>query len=268
MDGLSPISHDEYNQILNLLSSQLPTALFHVQATSHLQISYYFCNPVMDFAAFLRTFSKAAQLSSQHDTFKHLFNRIVFHNAGQTEVKVGSRRVDILVPETNQSIEIKTISEISMEKLYNKAIGVIEAQTRISDYLWVFYFYKLAEPVKTHPNCKYLLVYININIMGLDLESFRTELIDMVEEGKEQVAEKLQIRPALIIPLENLIKVEDLERLVEEKDDEIHLLREEKVQVIVEKDQVIEEKDQVIEEKVREIRLLREELNHLKQIRE
>ena len=66
----------------------------------------------------------------------------------------------------------------------------------------------------------------------------------MVEESKVAVSKKLNIRPTLIIPLENLVKVVDLERIVEEKDQQL----EEKDQQLDEKDQQLEEKEKIIQE--------------------
>ena len=51
-----------------------------------------------------------------------------------------------------------------------------------------------------------------------DSNSLKPDLMELVEKSLEHVAKKINIRPELIIPLENLIKVEDLERLVKEKD--------------------------------------------------
>ena len=215
----SPSKKDpDYADFMINLASEIPAALFYEQSSPHMHINYYFCQAVMDLAGFLRRFSKTAQLSSQHNIFTDLFNRIVYQKTGLTEVKIGAHRIDLLVPTSNLTIEIKTISEVTLDKLYEKAFGVVEAEPRIADNLWIFYFYKLAAPISSAPLCKYLLVHIDINMVTLDLDSFRSELVDLVEESKKYVAEKLQIRPALILPLENLIKVEDLERLVAEKD--------------------------------------------------
>ncbi|MHA1672229.1 MAG: hypothetical protein ACTSYI_01250 [Promethearchaeota archaeon] len=62
-------------------------------------------------------------------------------------------------------------------------------------------------------------------------------------ESLEKGAKKLKIRPELIIPLENLIKVEDLERLVKEKD------------------QTIQDKDQMIQQLKRKLRNIKEGKN-------
>jgi hypothetical protein len=207
----------------------------------------------MNFVDFLRSSTKSSLLSSQHDAFKHLFNYLVYENRGQTEMKIGSNRVDIYVEDSHHAVEIKTISEMSYQKLYEKIIGVLNAEIQTPDSLWIFFFYKIAQSVPNQPKCKYLLVFIIIDLLVLDLENLQTELIDLVEESKIEVAKKLQIRPALILPLENLIKVEDLERLVEEKD---HALQE--------KDQALQEKDQALQEKDQEIQRLKKELSHFK----
>ncbi len=75
--------------------------------------------------------------------------------------------------------------------------------------------------------CHYLLVFISIDLFKQDSNTLKQDLIQLVEESLDNVAKKLKIRPELIIPLENLIKVEDLERLVKEKDQIIQHLKKE-----------------------------------------
>ncbi len=68
-------------------------------------------------------------------------------------------------------------------------------------------------------------------------------MIELVESSKNKVAKKLKTRPTLILPLENLVMVEDLEHDLEEKEKEL------------------KKKEQELKEKVKEIARLRKLLN-------
>ena len=176
------------------------------------------------------------------------------------EYKTDGYKIDIYLDDIKQKIEVKTIKRMEVDKLYKKAIGVIDSSLDDSDILWIFYFYKISRLKSSNqPNisCHYLLVYININILEQESSTLRRDLIQMVEESKVAVSKKLNIRPTLIIPLENLVMVEDLERIVEEKDQQIKRIIEEKDQQIK---RIIEEKDQQLEEKERIIQELRKKI--------
>ncbi len=70
-------------------------------------------------------------------------------------------------------------------------------------------------------------LFFFLDLLSQDSHSLKQDLIQLVEESLKQVGKKLKIRPELIIPLENLIKVDDLERIVNEKDQIIQQLKDE-----------------------------------------
>ena len=219
------------------------------QKKGAIEIKYYHCKPIMDLVEYIRINTEAKDIGATHHIFKILFKQIIYPNKGYLEYKTGIYKIDIYLDGIKQNIEVKTITQMEIDELYKKAIGVIESPLDDSDFLWIFYFYKINWLKDSNQSCHYLLVYVNINILEQESSTLRRDLIHMVEESKVAVSKKLNIRPTLIIPLENLIKVEDLERIVEEKDQQL----EEKDQQLEEKDQqfkrIIEKKDQQLEEK-------------------
>jgi hypothetical protein len=88
--------------------------------------------------------------------------------------------------------------------------------------------------------------FIAINSIDQDKKQLRNDLIMVVEESKQQVAKKLHKLPTLIIPVENIITVEDLERELKE--------------LKADRDEKIKEKDEKIKEKDEEIKLLKVKL--------
>ncbi len=173
---------------------------------------------------------------------------------------------------------------------------MIESPFKNPDSLWIFYFYRVNWPenyafckkkersstgstalasLEGVPTCHYLLVFISINLVQQDRNTLKQDLIQMVEESLEQVAKKIKIRPELIIPLENLIKVEDLERLVKDKDQTIQnqdLTIQNQDQTIQNQDQTIQNQeqtiqnhDQIIQERDKMIRQLKDEIHNLKE---
>jgi len=234
---------------LKKLSVNLKKAIIYHENNAAFTIEYYFCHSVMELAHFLRTQTKALELGSQHHTFKILFKFVKYGDYGCLEYPIQDGRADIFLKHENRIIEVKTITQMTLHKLYQKVLGVLESESPKSDILWVFYFYKLKESSPIAPECQYLLSFISIDLLDIDQDSNKWDLSRMVEESKVHIAEKLKITPEFIIPLENLLKVEDLEReladqkqkLVEEKQ-----RNDEKDQKLAEKDQKLAEKDQEI----------------------
>jgi hypothetical protein len=221
--------------ILKNLSDHMKNALFYQLNNNGLQIEYYFCQSVMELVLFLRNQTKTSELGAQHHTLKILFNFMKYGETGIIEFPIDGNRADIYLTHENQVIEVKKISDMTFHKLYKKILGVIESESSKADILWVFYFYKLLEPSSIAPNCQYLLTFISIDLIEVEPEALKWDLSHMIEESKAEIAQKLKIIPELIFPLENLIKVDDLEReLAEEK------------QKVLERDQEIANKDQEI----------------------
>lgn len=260
--------------LLREFSPRLKRAQIHQEETSAFRIEYYFCHSVMELAQILHHQTNASELGSQHHLLKILFKFLKFGEAGILEYSMSKTRADIYLEHEDKIIEVKTITHMAFHKIYQKLIGVLEAEANQVDILWVCYFYKLTAPSPIAPTCQYLLTFISIDLVAIDRETMKWELMQMIEESKTRVAEKLKLTPEIIIPLENLIKVEDLERELAEK---AHQLTEEK-QKNAEKDQALAvknqqlteekqknaEKDQALAEKDQQLTRLRAELQAFK----
>ncbi|MHA1673045.1 MAG: hypothetical protein ACTSYI_05405 [Promethearchaeota archaeon] len=268
--------------ILNTKAKSIIKSLLYSQKDTALEIKYYYCNAIMDLVKFIRVKTKAKELGATHHVLKALFRWIIYRDRARLEVSKNGRRLDIYVEETRQEIEVKTISQMKVYDLWKKALGVIESTTQNPDSLWIFYFYRVNWPkdnkvlkkiaISSHESnalpsfdgastCHYLLVFISINLVLQDSNALKQDLIQLVEESLDNVAKKLKIRPELIIPLENLIKVEDLERLVKDKDQALQ----NKNQTIQNQYRIIQDKEQTIQEKDTLIRHLQDENQKLKE---
>src|SRR5271157_4187638 len=245
------------------LASRLGSNLIHRHARGAIEIQYYYCDTVMEFARFLRERTYARELGTQHHAFKILFKYRVFGEDGILEFSEDGKRVDIYLPDGPLEVEVKTLVDMSLEKLHRKAIAVIEAYPTPVDWLWLFFFYKVPYGATHDTACKYLLVFVALDVLGQDPLTLRSDLELVVEKGKKDVARKLGMRPTLILPLDNLIKTEDLEQEMREKTQEIlekdQALqeKEQEIQELREKTQEILEKDQALQEKEQEIQELR-----------
>jgi hypothetical protein len=241
-------THEESEMYLDSLSKKMHDSIIYNEKIGAIHGYLFHCQPVMDFANYLRTKTLGSELGAQHHAFKILFKYFHFGNSGEFEVRKGINRLDIFLPDQNLAIEVKTITQMTIMKVYQKAQGVIHNNLGQIDRLWLFFFYKVLTAPKIHPSCKYLLSFFDINLVDENSTQILEDLTTMVEESKEFAARRLDIPTTLIVPLENLIKVEDLERIVKEKEEVIH----EKEEVLTEKEELIQkilkEKDQLSRE--------------------
>jgi hypothetical protein len=228
----------------------------------------------MDLAGFFREKTKAAEWGSQHHALKICFGRSHYGNQVIFEKMVNATRVDILLLEDMKIIEVKTLSDVSPDDVLDVTESVWLQSPPHPDILWIFFFEKISPPKAEHNlKCQYLLVHIWVDLLGPFTEEKMEALIRMVEESNEAVAKKLEIPRKWILPLENLVKVEDLERLVEERDQR---LKEQDQRLKVEKkanqelkrqlkaqDQQLKTQDQQLKAQGQEIALLKKELENL-----
>ena len=198
----------------------------------------------MQVARFLRRFTRAKDEQGQHDVLKILFKHYRYGAKGRYEVKHGIYRLDIWIDETHEAIEMKTIVDVTVEKVQEKAVAVVDLRDhkgRPVDRLWIAYFYKFHDGAGLATPCKYILVLLDVDLTGaVDVAALNEDLIAMSENGKHAVAAHLGINDKLIIPVDNIMLVEEVEREIKELKRE----NEEKDAFI---DQVEEEKDKLIE---------------------
>jgi hypothetical protein len=127
-------------------------------------------------------------------------------------------------------------------------MAIKDSEFTTADALWFFYFLKVAKSSEEENLCKSLLVFVDIKSMEQEKKQLRTDLLMLLENSKKEVARKLKMSPTLIIPVENIITIEDMEEKLREKDEKLK-----------EKDKKIKEKDSIIENQLKEIERLKKE---------
>jgi len=243
----SQVSHDHQETQETQISHDHPSIQ---KPQCALEIRYYHCKYIEELVRYIRDNTRAKHLGATHHVLNILFNQVEYSGKGVLEYTKGRKRYDCFLKKDSRIIEVKTIKHMTIEKLYNKIVGVIESERSDADVLWVFYFYRMPEETTdgTKIACHYLLTFIGINIVEQERKNLREELIELVERSKEKVAEKVRTLPRLIIPLENLVMVEDLKHDLEVKNKAL----EEKDKALKEKDKVLKEKDKVLKSERKE----------------
>ena len=100
--------------------------------------------------------------------------------------------------------------------------------------------------------CKYFLIFLDILLSGVDdLTEINKELENGIKELIESGAEELDISKEIIIPLENVVFVEDLKRELEEKNRIIEEIEKELIKEKLEKKRILEEKEKEKLEKMK-----------------
>ena len=109
--------------------------------------------------------------------------------------------------------------------------------------------------------CKYFLIFLDILLSGVDdLTEINKELENGIKELIESGAEELDISKEIIIPLENVVFVEDLKRELEEKN---RIIEEIEKELIKEKLEKMKIKNK-LEKKEKELQELRKKLKNIK----
>ena len=117
-------------------------------------------------------------------------------------------------------------------------------QRKRVDRAWIIFFEKFRGGASPRVACKYLLCWVDIDVTGnASAHEINKDLVILMHKSKATVAENLIVDEDIIIPVDNIMLVEDLERELKEKDAAL----DEKDKVIVNKDKVIIDKDKAID---------------------
>mgnify|MGYP006308250975 CR=1 FL=1 len=138
-------SQTEIENELKPIGAILNNALVYEENRGPLDIRYFYCKPVETLVKYIRNNTRARNIGATHHVLKILFNLVEFAGQGALEYSFGGRTRDIFLQEAFQSIEVKTIKHMDIDKLYGKALGLLESEGDDSDMLWIFYFDKVAE---------------------------------------------------------------------------------------------------------------------------
>ncbi|MHA1271735.1 MAG: hypothetical protein ACTSPY_18250, partial [Candidatus Helarchaeota archaeon] len=192
----------------------------------------------------------------------------LFKDKVQFEKEGVPKKIDIYHMYEDQRIEVKTINELSFKKLKDTVMYVFKHHPN-NEKLWVFYFLKLEMsdyPITknkefeiTIDDCKYLLIFISILILGEEnLSDINSELEEGVKEIVERAAEKLDVEKEIIIPLGNVIISEELRRKLKEKEKEL----ENKEKELENKEKELENKEKELEKERKEKEKYKKELEN------
>ncbi|HME50572.1 MAG TPA: hypothetical protein VKM55_00005 [Candidatus Lokiarchaeia archaeon] len=238
----------QWEPVLENVASRLAKDEIDVTSRGCAIARHYYCTSVMDVARHLRRFTKARDEQGQHDVLKILFKYYRYGRQGRFEIKNGIDRLDIWIDGAREAIEVKTIVDVTVAKVKGKAsliLALRKKRHRRVDRAWIAFFYKFKGGASPKPACKYLLCWIDIDISGIvNAHELNQDLTMIMHESKIAVAKRISVDDNIIIPVDNIMLVEELERESKEKDDMLDA----KDAIIAEKDEIITKKDKTIAE--------------------
>ncbi|MHA1791734.1 MAG: hypothetical protein ACTSVI_03755, partial [Promethearchaeota archaeon] len=157
---------------------------------------------------------------------------------------------------------------------------------RLENKVWIFFFLKFWGDASPIEECKYLLYWITIDFMDVkDVSELNDEVRSNMTDLNQAVANSLGVDEEIIIPVDNILLVEDLERELEDERRENELLRaeagemeriiaemkrrsEERERIIAEMKRRSEERERIIAEMKRENAEMKREIAEMKKILE
>jgi len=212
----------QWEPVLENVASRLVKDEIDVTSRGRATARHYYCTSVMDVARHLRRFTKARDEQGQHDVLKILFKYYRYGRKGRFEIKNGMYRLDIWIDGAREAIEVKTIVDVTVAKVKGKAsliLALRKKRHRRVDRAWIAFFYKFKGGASPKPACKYLLCWIDIGISGIvNARELNQDLTMIMHESKIAVAKRISVDDNIIIPVDNIMLVEELERESKEKD--------------------------------------------------
>jgi hypothetical protein len=228
----------------------LRDALLVQMTKKPVEVRVYFCQGVMDVINYIGKETAGKEAGAQHHVFKILGKHVEFGRAGRMEVHGKGERVDIFVDDTMVSVEVKTLTMATLEKIRGTTMAAFEGNP--VDKTWIFFLYAFEKFASPRPPCQYLLTWIIIDSLDVDFGKTTSLVIRMVQKAKEQAAKKLGVPGKILVPVENIIRVVDKEReLAEYKakaEKEIAEYKAKTEKMIADKDKVLADKDKEITE--------------------
>jgi len=217
-------------------------------------VRVYYCEGVMAIVEYIRDHTKGMEHGAQHHVFKILGKHAEFGDQGQLEVSSDAERMDIYIKESMVSVEVKTLTMATIETIRGTVMAAFEGNP--ADKTWIFFLYKFDGDASPRPSCAYLLTWVAIDSLDIDFDRIADVVVTLVQKAKDKVAKKLGVPGRILIPVENIIKVEDLERELKEKTTII----DDQAQTIDDQAQTIDDQAQTIDDQAKEITRLRKQL--------
>jgi hypothetical protein len=210
------------------LAPGLLRALIVLETQPPVAVRVFFCDGVMAVVRYLREHTKGMEPGAMHHVLKILAKHVRYGDEGRIEVASKGERMDIFFNDSMVSISVKTIVMATVKAIRGTTMAIIDATP--ADKTWIFFFYKFKGGASPCPPCQYLITWVDIDSLELDPPNQLTkQVITMVTKAKEKAAKQLGVPGKIMIPVDDIIKVEDLEREVEEKS-----------KIIAEKDKAME----------------------------
>jgi hypothetical protein len=234
------------------LAPALLRALIVLETQTPVAVRVFFCEGVMAVVRYLREHTTGMEPGAMHHVLKVLAKHAMYGERGRMEVASKGERVDVYLDDTMVAVSVKTIVNATLKAIRGTTMALVDATP--ADRTWIFFFYKFKDRASPRPPCQYLITWVDIESLDLDPPArLVKQVITMVTKAKQKAAKQLGVPGKILIPVPDIIKVEDLEREVEEKS-----------KIISEKDKAISEKDKAISEKDKAMEMLARENTELK----
>ena len=159
--------------------------------------------------------------------------------------------MDIYFEDTMVSISVKTLVMATTKVIRGTTMATFDSSP--VDKTWIFFFYKFKDHASPRPPCQYLITWVDIDSLDSDPARMTRQVIMMVTKAKQKAAKKLGVLAQILLPVENIIKVEDMEREIAEKDE-----------ALAEKDEALAEKDDLLAREREKNKMLAKENAELK----
>jgi len=179
-------------------------------------IKVFFCEGVMAVVHYLRETTRALELGASHHVFKILAKHARYGDKGRLEFPDKGERMDIYFEDTIERIEVKTLVMATLKAIHRTMLASFAGEP--VNRTWIFFFYKFKGNASPRPPCQYLLAWIDIGSLDIDFSRVTKQVITMVQKTKQKVAKKIGVPGEILVPVDNIIKVEDLERELKEKE--------------------------------------------------
>ena len=207
---------NEREPAIKALVPDLLRDLVLIEEGKPVTIRIFFCQGVMAVVKYLREATKAMELGATHHAFKILGKHARYGDRGRLEFSDKGERMDIYIEDTMVSISVKTLVMATMKVIRGTVMAVFDSSP--VDKTWIFFFYKFEKDATPRPPCQYLITWVEIDSLDIDPARITRQVIKMVTKSKEKVAKQLGVPAKILVPVDNIITVEDMKREIEEKD--------------------------------------------------
>jgi hypothetical protein len=224
-------------------------ALVVLEKQAPVTVRMFFCDGVMAIVKYLREATNAKDIGATHHVFKILGKHAMYGDRGRLEFADKGERADIYFEDTMVTISVKALVMATIKVIRGTAMAVFDAVT--ADKTWIFFFYKFKGRASPRPPCQHLIAWIEIDSLDIDPARTTKQVITMVTKAKQKAAKLLGVPAKILVPVPNIIKVDDMEREIAEKDKIIADAREtlaEKDKTLAEERRASAEKDKTLAE--------------------